>query len=147
MRRNIRSTGALVVVCVLFVLAGSARPDELSYPLNVLEDEGAFTFYLNEEVLVTGTFSWEEDGTYSGAYTLTMAGQTVSTSLEIIVDDQGDWTKMFMETPQGPLTVTREGAKAKVETDEVKTVDLKTGTLLFENFSPALMSQAVIAYD
>jgi putative CocE/NonD family hydrolase len=139
--------GLFTFVCALVAVTGTAGADDLSYPLNVLEDEGAFTFYLNEEVLVTGTFTWEKDGTFSSAYKLTMAGQTLATTFEIIVDDKGDWTKMFMETPRGPVTVTREGDKAKIETDETKTVDLKAGTLLFENFSPALMSQAVIAYD
>jgi len=143
---NVKSV-ILIAASILTVLAGIAGADDLSYPLNVLEDEGAFTFYLNEEVLVSGTFAWEEDGTFSSAYTLTMAGQTVSTSLEIIVDENGDWTKMFMETPRGPVTVTREGDRVVIETDEVKTVDLKAGTLLFENFSPALMSQAIFAYD
>jgi hypothetical protein len=146
MKRKVKS-GLLAFVCAVLAMAGTTVSDELSYPLNVLEDGGAFTFYLNEEVLVAGTFAWERDGTFSSNYTLTMAGQTVTTTLEIIVDDRGDWTKMFMETPQGPVTVTRDGGQARIETDEVKTVDLKAGTLLFENFSPALMSQAIIAYD
>ena len=146
MKRRVKS-GLLTFVCAVLVLAGTAVSDELSYPLNVLEDKAAFAFYVNEEVLVTGTSAWEKDGTFSSAYALTMAGQTISTTLEIIVNDRGDWVKMFMETPQGPVTVTREGDQARIETDEVKTVDLKVGTLLFENFSPLLMSQAIIAYD
>ncbi len=146
MKRKV-TLGFLTLVCAVSALAGTALSDELSYPLNVLEDKGAFTFYLNEEVLVTGTSTWEHDGTFSSAYTLSMAGQTLATTLEIMVNDRGDWTKMFMETPRGPVTITREGDKAKIETDEVKTVDLKAGTLLFENFSPPLMSQAIIAYD
>lgn len=101
MRPKVQSV-LLVLACALLAAASTTGADELSYPLNVLEDEGSFTFYLNEEVLVTGTFTWEKDGTFSSNYTLTMAGQTVSTTLEILVNGQGDWTKMFMETPFGP---------------------------------------------
>ena len=146
MTRYLRS-GLLTLVCILIIQAGIARADVLCYPLNVLEDKGSFRFYLNEEVLVTGTFDWEKDGSYSGKYELTMAGQTVETSLAITVNEEGGWTRMSVETPLGPMTVTREGDKARIENDEVKTVDLKPGTLLFENFSMPLMSQAIIAYD
>jgi putative CocE/NonD family hydrolase len=138
----------MISLGALATLAGWVLGDELSYPLNVLEDSGSFTFYVNEEVLVTDTFSWDKSGAFTSSYDITVAGQTVSTTLEILVDDRGDWTKMSMETPQGPVTVTREADKAKIETeDEVRTADLRPGTLLFENFSPALMSQAIIGYD
>jgi putative CocE/NonD family hydrolase len=137
-----------MLVLALLVHAGAVSADEMTYPVDILEDEGSFTFYLNEEVLVTGTFAWEEDGAFSNDYSLTMAGQTVSTTLEIMVDDEGNWIKILMETPMGPLTITRDGEKASIETeDEIRTVDLRPGTLLFENFSPALMSQTISAYD
>ncbi|MGD9141871.1 MAG: CocE/NonD family hydrolase [bacterium] len=126
--------------------AATERPD---FPLNVFEDETDFTFYLNEEVLVTGHCAWKKDGTFSSEYRLSMAGQYVDTSLLIEVDEDGYWTNMSMETPRGPVTITREGNRAVIDDGEGTddTVELKPNTMLFENFSPVLMSQVVTAYD
>jgi putative CocE/NonD family hydrolase len=146
-RRSLALTIVLIVVLVLVSIL-VLRSEELTYPLNVLVDEGDFTFYVNEEVLVQGSSKWREDGKFLSHYTLAMAGQEVSTSLEIDVNEEGIWTSMSMETAMGPIEVTREGGQIKITTeDEVRTAELRAGTLLFENFSPALMSQAVIAYD
>lgn len=157
LRKMVALSGTLVLAVAsmsLVILAerGLAGEEisspELTLPLNVLQDEGSFTFYLNEEVLIRGGFEWRTDGSYTGDYNITMAGQTVSATMDIKVDDKGYWTAISMTTPQGPVGVVREGDKAKITTDkEVRTVDLRPGTLLFENFSPALMSQAIIAYD
>ena len=146
--RGLASMTAMIVTVMVLGPACSTQADEWVYPSNVLEDQGSFTFYVNEEVLVKETFTWQADGAFSSEYTLTMAGQSVSTSLDISVDEQGNWNAMAMDTPRGPVKITREGAQVTVETeDQVRTVDLKPATLLFENFSAALMSQAVIAYD
>ncbi|MFQ6009139.1 MAG: CocE/NonD family hydrolase, partial [Candidatus Zixiibacteriota bacterium] len=126
--------------------ADSVTP--LTFPMNVHQDSGSFTFYVNEEVLVTGDFDWRREGSYVGSYTLTMAGQSVTTSMDVQVDESGHWTTISMETPQGLIEIVREGDKAKIITEkEISTVDLRPGTILFENFNPALMSQAIYAYD
>jgi putative CocE/NonD family hydrolase len=126
--------------------AAAPKPD---FPLNVFEDEAGFTFYLNEEVLVTGRATWLKDGTVSGEYRLSMAGQHVDTELHIDVDEDGYWTRIHMVTARGPVTITREGTKAIIDdgkgTDN--TVEILPNTILFENFTPILMSQMVIAYD
>ena len=121
---------------------------QFTYPINVLQDEGDFTFYVNEEVLVRGSFEWKEDGTFRSDYSLSMAGQTIKTTMNIKVDDTGQWTDISMKTPQGPVEIIQEADVARITAgDEEKTVQLKKGTILFENFSPALMTQAVVAYD
>lgn len=126
--------------------APAERPD---FPLDVFEDKADFTFYLNEEVIVTGHCDWGEDGTFSSEYRLSMAGQYVDTSLLIEVDEDGYWTRMSMETPRGPVTITREGNRAIIDDGQGtdNTVELKPNTILFENFSPILMSQIIVAYD
>jgi putative CocE/NonD family hydrolase len=122
--------------------------NESTYPLNVLEDVASFTFYLNEEVLVRGSFEWRKDGNLKSDYTLTMAGQSVSTSMKIAVDDNGIWNTIDMETPRGLVQIVREGDVVRITSNgDTKTVNLRPGTILFENFTPTLMSQAVIAYD
>jgi putative CocE/NonD family hydrolase len=126
-----------------------AAPEKVDFPLNVFQDEAEFTFYLNEEVLVTGKSAWQEDGTFSSEYRLSMAGQYVDTKLSIQVDEDGYWTRMDMETARGPVVVTRQGTKAVIDdgrgTDD--TVELLPNTILFENFSPSLMTQMIMAYD
>jgi len=53
-----------------------------------------------------------------------------------------------MESPRGNALVTRDSMTASVMAQkQVQTVELRAGTVLFENSSPALMSQAVLAYD
>jgi putative CocE/NonD family hydrolase len=117
-------------------------------PISGIQDEATYYLYVNEQILVTQHFAWREDGTYTGEYTLSMAGQSVKSSLAIDVDSTGVWTKMKMDTPQGPADIVREGNVAKITSrKEASTVCLKPGTILFENFSPALMSLAVRSYD
>ncbi|HVP58367.1 MAG TPA: CocE/NonD family hydrolase [bacterium] len=140
--------GLLSLVALAPALVGAVPADSLTYPLNVLKDQGKFTFYLNEEVLVRTDFKWRSDGSYSGSYAISTAGQTVVSSLEIKVDSLGHWTGMMMDTPRGPIEVAREEDKAKITWNgQTQTAILKPGTRIFENFSPALMSQVVIAYD
>ncbi|MDH3215056.1 MAG: CocE/NonD family hydrolase [Candidatus Krumholzibacteria bacterium] len=137
----------VTVVAVMLAIATS-RAAELAYPLNVLEDKSDFAFYLNEEVLVSGRVEWRKDGSLTSDYTMTMAGQTAPTHMDIAVDENGIWTRIDMQTPRGPIEIVREGEVIRITSDgDVKTANLRPGTLLFENFTPTLMSQAVIAYD
>ncbi len=123
----------------------AAAPSE---SLAGLADEGTFSFYLNEEVLATSHFNLQSDGNYQSDYTITMAGQSVTTTFNIETDASGLWQKMQMETPQGPVSVAREDSLVRItHRDQVATLHLKPGTLLFENFSPILMTYAVRAYD
>jgi putative CocE/NonD family hydrolase len=145
--RPLALAGLLIVVLVLVSIL-VLRSEELTHPLNILEDEGVFTLYINEEVVVAGAFRWAANGAFSSEYTLTMAGQEVTTSLRIDVDNGGIWTGMSMQTAAGPVTVERDGGKLRIVSEgEVRTVELRPGTMVFENFSPALVSQAVAAYD
>lgn len=139
-------TRALAFLLALPVLLGAAPAGGVS--LAGHEDAGHFTFYLNEEVLVETDYTWSADGTYEGAYTLSMAGQTVTTTLSIDSDPQGEWTAVSMETPQGPVSVTRADSTAEITHNEKpRVVPLPDGTILFENFNPALMRLFVDAYD
>ncbi|UCD94476.1 MAG: CocE/NonD family hydrolase, partial [Candidatus Zixiibacteriota bacterium] len=106
------------------------------------------TFYVNEEVLVQGQFVWQADGGFTSDYTLSMAGQSVATSMKISVDENGFWDLISMETALGPVEAVRKGDTVEITArGETNSVALRPGTVLFENFSPALMSQAVLAYD
>jgi putative CocE/NonD family hydrolase len=118
------------------------------FPLSGVQDAGKFTLYVNEEKVITINSDWQASGAFSESMTLSLAGQSVSASLEIAVDASGLWSTITIESPQGGVVVTRDGMRASIKSDTgVRTVDLRPGTILFENSSPALMSQAVRAYD
>lgn len=148
--------GKATLLCVFFLslcvlatpLSLSSETDRTDYPMNVLKDEGSFTFYVNEEVLVSERFEWKEDGSFKSDYTLGMAGQAVTTSLEITVDPDGFWNSMSIEATTGPVEVIRKEDTVEISArGETSSLMLKPNTVVFENFSPALMSQAVFAYD
>jgi putative CocE/NonD family hydrolase len=113
-----------------------------------LSDTGTFSLYKDEERLVTITFSLKTDGSFENHSVLSLAGQSVKQSVKITPDKEGRWSAIAMNGPQGETSIVREQDTAR-QTAKGKTVTikLKEGALLFENFSPALMSQAVRAYD
>jgi putative CocE/NonD family hydrolase len=128
--------------------AAETQPAALPAPLSGFHDEGAFGLYVNEERLAAIEFRWQPDGAYEGTCELSMANQTVTTSVQITVDADGRWTKVDYDTPLGPINIVREGAEVrKTFKDETETIELKPDALLFENFSPALLATAVRAYD
>ncbi|MBI3950252.1 MAG: CocE/NonD family hydrolase [Acidobacteria bacterium] len=156
--RQILLGGVLVVVSTCsstgWAQSQSQQPTEppqvaaLPVPLSGFSDEGAFHVYLNEDRLATISFKWQPDGTFDNTATLSMAGQTVTTIMKIVPDKNGQWVNISMETPQGPVTVVREGDVARrTIKDKVTTVNLKPGAVLFENFSPALYTLPVRVYD
>jgi putative CocE/NonD family hydrolase len=128
--------------------ADKEKPPALPAPLAGYSDEGVFHLYQKETRLVSMTFKWQADGSFEGKSTLALAGQTVNQSIKIAPDKDGRWVKIALESRRGPMTVERTGGQAKrTFKDKVETVDLKPGAGLFENFSPALMTQQVRLYD
>ena len=126
----------------------SASTGGLPAPFSGFADEGVFHLFKDESRLGTMSCNCRPDGTFEGKSTLTMAGQTVERTLKIAAGDDGRWTTISMGTPLGPIEVIREGTSARVTFKEkTETVTLKPDTMLFENLSPVLMSQAIRAYD
>ncbi len=130
---------------------GIAPPGTVSgtvFPLNVLADEGKFVVYVNEEPLVRIGTRWLADGALANDYTVALAGQSLSVSMSIEVDSLGLWTEISIKSPRGDATVRREGLIAVITgRGQTHTVELKPGTILWENYTPALVSQAIAAYD
>lgn len=141
----------LILIFLFIIPAFSGNPVDSSiraFPMNVLRDSGSFTLYVNETPLIAGQFEWRDGGGYTGEYTLKMAGQEISSSMEIEVDSAGYWSSIIMQTPQGEVTVQISGDSIIVNAmGSSATMAMKPGTVLFENYSPALMSHAVLAYD
>jgi putative CocE/NonD family hydrolase len=152
----VRTARAFAVLVALGLLALPAPADEpkppdkpaLPLPLSGYQDEGVFLLYQKETRLATMTFKWQTDGSFESKSTLSLAGQTVHSSVKITPDKEGRWVKILLDSPRGLTTVERTGGVAKKTfKDKVETVNLKPDAGLFESFCPALMTQLVRQYD
>jgi putative CocE/NonD family hydrolase len=134
-----------VLFCLwLAALAALAQPA----PLSGFKDEGVFFLYVNEDRVATLRFQWHPDGSFQNQATLSMAGQSVTTTYSIVPDKEGRWVNITVNSPQGPITTVREGEVARrTFKEKTETVNIKREGRLFGNYSPALMSQAVRLYD
>lgn len=140
----------LIVLPFLFIGGAQAQgaPDEPVLPLSGFEDSGRFTYYSNEELVGRSHFRWTRDGSFQNIISLTLGGQTVGGTLEIDVDIDGCWTSIAMNNPSGLVTIERDGCTVEtVHGKRTSSVCVDPGTRIMEDMSPALMSQAVIAYD
>ena len=151
----LHSLGLLFLAAVLaspaaaFSMPATAAADSTTqgvFPLNGLQDIGKFALYLNEEPIVTIGSDWSAGGRFDEQIKVAIGGQSYLATLKIEVDEKGLWKAIAIESPRGNAAVTREGMRATIKSEgQTRTVDLPPGTVLFENMSPALMSQAVRA--
>lgn len=116
--------------------------------LRGMPDAGEFLLYVNEEKLATHRFEWKADGSFTGSFDLTLAGQTVHTETTISVDDQGRWTKVEIVTPRGPQAVEREGCLIRREfKGEKSTGRIAGNSLLYLDYAPSLFTALIKAVD
>ncbi len=144
----------IITIFIIGWFSSPAPADETAktwpygYPLTGMQDSAGYTFYVNEEVLVVSQCDWRPDGSFSSEYTMSMAGQSTTTAMNIAVDSGGLWKAITMKTPTVEVTVTRDDSIVAITArGNTQTVTLQPNTVLFENFSPSLMSQAVLAYN
>jgi putative CocE/NonD family hydrolase len=111
-------------------------------------EDATFYLYVNEDRIGTIKAKWQPGGSYHNDATLAMAGQSVTVTTSVTVDPDGIWTQITAAAPTGTTTCVREGATARrTLKDKTTTFDVKPGARLFDNYGPALMSQAVRLYD
>jgi len=111
-------------------------------------EDATFYLYLNEDRIGTLKVQWQPGGSYHNEATLAMAGQKVTITTWAAVDADGVWTSIAAAAPTGTTTSVREGATARrTQQGKTTTFDVKPGARLFDNYGPALMSQAVRLYD
>ncbi len=134
----------LAVALVLGSITAQAQPASLAG----FEDQGSFLLYVNEDRVATITFHWRPDGSYEGKMTVSMAGQTVTSGLQITPDAEGRWLKILMESPLGPVNVTREGREGRrTFKDQTTTFQIRENVPVYSDLAPALMSHAIRMYD
>jgi uncharacterized protein len=140
---------AVFAIAAAFVIAPGALASGTEVAsLGGFQDEGTFRLYVNEEAILTNHFVWKSDGAYTGDCTISVGGQSVSSSIIVTPGPDGTWMEMKLQTPTGPVEILRSDSTAVIVAEEKpSTVFLKDGTVLFENYNPALMSMAVRSYD
>lgn len=125
-----------------------AAVDNTTSSSSAFSDEGTFGLFLNEDRIAVIHFKLSADGSLENRAVLTVGGQSVTMVTQVTPDEKGEWKHITMQTPAGPVSVTREGNQARTAArGQTQSTELKPGSLLFENFSPELMSCAVRAYD
>ena len=133
-----------LLLCALAAASLWAQPASLKGP----GEDATFYLYVNEDRVGTINAKWLPGGAYQNEATLAMAGQSMTVATSIAVDPDGLWTQITAVAPTGTTTCIREGATARRTLKEkTTTFDVKPGVRLFDNYGPALMSQAVRLYD
>jgi len=139
---------SIALLAVLALPGARAESGDIAGPISGPPDQGTYRLFVNEEPIITTHFTWAETGAYQADYTVAVAGQEARTEFSIETDANGLWTAMKLETPRGPVTVAREDSTVRVTHNEQTAIlTLRPGTILFENFNPALIALAVRAYD
>lgn len=144
------SFSALLAISVAAALlaGGAAAASESVRPLDMPEDAGRWIIYVNEEPIVRIQSAWRPGGPFTNDIAMELAGQSVKASMTIEVDPAGLWTVIRISSSRGEATVARDSLVATISGGgQKRSVTLRPGTVLFENNAPALMGQAVAAYD
>lgn len=116
------------------------------------EDEASFDIVVNEETLGTVASSWTSDGAFEARSRLSVAGQTVETRINITPDADGRWKEIVAVSPDGTRTSTRDGTSVTrfyrgALREQTTTFETPADALLFDNYAPALIGQALRRYD
>jgi hypothetical protein len=92
--------------------------------------------------------TWRKNGSFEGHAAMNLAGQKTETTTRILPARDGRWARITMESALGLVMLTRKGSTVthmfKVKKN---TWESREGLVLFDNNSPALISQALRRYD
>ena len=133
---------------LLAIATLAARAWSQPAPLSGFSDQGAFSLYANEERIGRLTFHWKPDGNFESSVALTVAGQSAGGWLSVIADTEGRWTKATLLSPTDRRIFERDGQDIRMTfSDENGKATVPENLLVFEHYSPALITQALRAYD
>ena len=128
--------------------ADQKTPKGLPATLAGFEDQASFFLVLNEERLGSMQSTWKKDGSFESHAAISLAGQKAEVTTKIVPDADGRWATISMESAVAKVTLTRQGnSVTRTVKDKSTTWETRDGVLLFENNSPALVSQALRMYD
>lgn len=128
--------------------ADQKSPKGLPATLAGFEDQASFSLVLNEERLGSMQSTWKKDGSFESHAAISLAGQKAEVTTHILPDADGRWKTITLELAVGTITLKRDGSSVtRTFKDKTTTWETREGALIFENNSPALISQALRAYD
>jgi hypothetical protein len=143
--------GILPVVFSRYIEKASADPKPskgLPATLAGFEDQANFILFLNGQRLTVMQSTWRKNGSFEGHAAMNLAGQKTETTTRILPARDGRWARITMESALGLVMLTRKGSTVthmfKVKKN---TWESREGLVLFDNNSPALISQALRRYD
>lgn len=126
---------------------GAAPDTEGPASLAGARDEGTFVLYVQELPIATIEHTLEANGRYHGQGTVRYAGQTFTQKFSVTVDRGGRWTRLDSEAPTGNISITRAGLALTITHPKgTDTMQLKPGAVLFDNFSPGLITPVLRRY-
>lgn len=98
---------------LLFLTPGCSKKTTVQ-KLSNLEDKATFKLYIRELPIGTYENSIDSKGNYHRNFTVKLAGQTVSLTMDITPNETGDWQTIKMDNPiMGKVEVKRSGNQAK----------------------------------
>jgi hypothetical protein len=138
---------------VTMVENSEETPKGLPASLAGFEDQASFSIILDlKESLGARESTWRPDGSFEARSIISLAGQTVQTTITIVPDNDGRWKEIVNRSPVGVRTSVREGISVtrtfKSDSQEqTTTYETPLGAVLFDNDALALISQALRLYD
>jgi hypothetical protein len=134
-----------------FVEQGSDDPKAskgLPATLAGFEDQANFILFLNGQRLTVMQSTWKKNGSFEGHTAINLAGQKTETTTRIVPARDGRWARITMESALGLVMLTRRGSTVTHMFKRKKnTWQSREGMVLFDNNSPALISQSLRQYD
>jgi pimeloyl-ACP methyl ester carboxylesterase len=128
--------------------ADQKTPKGLPATLAGFEDQANFSLVVNEERLGSMQSTWKKDGSFESHAAISLAGQKAEATTRIVPEADGRWRTITLESAVGTITLKREGSSVtRTFKDKTTTLETREGVVIFENNSPALVSQAIRAYD
>ncbi len=146
-----QSGGTLPVVFSRAAEKAAADPKPvkgLPATLAGFEDQGNFTLFLNGQRLTVMESRWKKNGSFEGHAAINLAGQKTETTTRIVPALDGRWARITLESALGLVMLTRKGSTVThMFKNKKNTWETREGLVLFDNNSPALISQALRRYD
>ena len=132
---------------LLLLILLAARAFAQFAPLSGFSDQGTFFLYLNEERAGRIAFQWKHDGRFEANAVLKIGGAAPRT-LVITPDAEGRLARSIFENRLGKTVIERKGSEITVAAPgKTGHGTLPGDMLVFEESSPALISQALRRYE
>ncbi|RKY83041.1 hypothetical protein DRQ09_10690 [candidate division KSB1 bacterium] len=137
-----------ILIIMVSVLTIAIQSNLIAQSLIELPDTASFKLYKNETQIGTINYSLDEKGNYHRDFILSMAGQQVKYVLKFIPDDNGNWKKAVIISPNDTVYVNKVDSLALFTVKEKKyKISLPEKYILYDNYGPVFESFMLKNYD